>query len=64
MKSLNGWKFDEMEGKSTATKKRISYPFKKHKKVSPFFEIPLVKIGNYQKYNKLDLFEVNFWGNS
>jgi hypothetical protein len=25
MKSLNGWKFNEMEGKSAATKKRISY---------------------------------------
>jgi len=25
MKPLRGWEFDEMEGKSTATKKRISY---------------------------------------
>jgi len=28
MKPLNGWKFDEMEGKSQSTEKRISYPYK------------------------------------
>jgi len=28
IKSIRGWEFDEMEGKSAATKKPDSYPFK------------------------------------
>jgi len=40
MKPLRGWEFDEMEGKSAATKKPNSYPSK-----YPFYSVFIIMKG-------------------